>query len=104
MERPRPWGQGKEIRLASLPAVLLSIPWGMFTRELVRPPFKTAGRTSARAGLGYVAGNGSAVAPQGDAAEVQIAGPPIWETSANWVTVGREGPPNTAPPQHVKRR
>jgi hypothetical protein len=40
VERPRPWGQGKEIRLASLPAVLLSIPWGMFTQELVRSLFQ----------------------------------------------------------------
>jgi len=28
-------GAGKGFRLASLPAVLLLTPWGMFTRELV---------------------------------------------------------------------
>ncbi len=64
-----------------------------------RPVTFQDGWTERRLALasGYVAGNGSAVAPQGDAAEVQIAGPPKRETSANWVTVGREGPPNTAP-------
>lgn len=40
-------GAGKGLRLASLPAVLLSTPWGTFTRELVRSAFGPRGRTSA---------------------------------------------------------
>ena len=63
-------GAGNGIRLASLPAVLLLLtPWGTFTRELVRLALEHSGRTSARAG-NRVAGGGSAVTLQGDAAEV----------------------------------
>jgi hypothetical protein len=62
-------GAGNGIRLASLPAVLLLTPWGTFTRELVRLALEHSGRTSARAG-NRVAGGGSAVTLQRDAAEV----------------------------------
>jgi hypothetical protein len=62
-------GAGTGIRLASLPAVLLLTPWGTFTRELVRLALEHSGRTSARAG-NRVAGGGSAVTLQRDAAEV----------------------------------
>jgi len=63
-------GAGTGIRLASLPAVLLLLtPWGTFTRELVRLALEHNGRTSARAGI-RVAGGGSAVTLQRDAAEV----------------------------------
>src|SRR5215207_7692758 len=62
-------GAGNGIRLASLPAVLLLTPWGTFTRELVRLALEHSGRTSARAGI-RVAGGGSTVTLQRDAAEV----------------------------------
>src|ERR687897_478968 len=62
-------GAGNGIRLASLPAVLLLTPLGTFTRELVRLALEHSGRTSARAG-NRVAGGGSAVTLQRDAAEV----------------------------------
>src|SRR5919112_4375470 len=62
-------GAGTGIRLASLSAVLLLTPWGTFTRELVRLALEHSGRTSARAG-NRVAGGGSAVTLQRDAAEV----------------------------------
>src|SRR5215210_2017291 len=62
-------GAGNAIRLASLSAVLLLTPWGTFTRELVRLALEHSGRTSARAG-NRVAGGGSAVTLQRDAAEV----------------------------------
>jgi hypothetical protein len=47
----------------------LVTPWGTFTRELVRLALEHSGRTSARAG-NRVAGGGSAVTLQRDAAEV----------------------------------